>query len=186
MVDAAFRILRKHLNKCGLAWHAKFAFTGRRMKTSFPWKQTLVLFAGVLLAYLAVFNGIEWARHRKGPWKVDFMTDAQGHPSIGVFQEYLKVSAKLHFPEESVGRTNFGTRVAFDRPKHPVPFGKVIYEDLTFLPGVVTFDLFGHEVELLPRVLIINKREISWTEARLELFRTNKLSTAPKPAKGYD
>ena len=155
------------------------------MKTTFPWKATLVLFVAVLLAYLAVFNGIEYSRQRKGPWKVDFLTDAEGRPSIGVFQEHLKLSAWLEFQDERIGRTNFSERVAFDRPKKPVPFGKVIYEDLTFLPGVVTFDLFGHEVELLPRVLIINKKETAWNNV-VTLFATNKPAVPPKPAKGYD
>jgi hypothetical protein len=157
------------------------------VKTSFPWKQALLLFGAVLLAYLAVFNGIEYHRHRKGPWKVDFMTDEAGRASIGVFQEHSKVSARLHFPDVTISRTNFGERVAFDRPKKPVPFGKVIYEDLTFLPGVVTFDFFGHEVELLPRVLIVNKREVDWRSApALELWSTNRPAISPKPAKGYE
>src|SRR5687768_16312690 len=145
-----------HLNKCGLAWHAKFASLAA-MKTSFPWKQTLLLFAGVLLAYLAVFYGIEYQRHRKGPWEVVFVTDAQGRPSIEVLQKSLSISNSITFPEEQVGLVSLSTRSLFTRPKKNVPFGKVIYEDLTFLPGVVTFDLFGHEIELLPRVLIINK-----------------------------
>ena len=143
------------------------------------------MFAVVLLAYLAVFHGIEYARNRKGPWKVDFMTDAEGRPAIGVFHEHLKLSAHLAFPDEKVARTNFWERVAFDRPKKPVPFGKIIYEDLTFLPGVVTFDLFGHEVEFLPRVLIVNKREAAWN-GMVSLFATNKPAVPPKPAKGYD
>jgi hypothetical protein len=153
------------------------------VKTTFPWKGALVLFAAVLLAYLAVFNGIEYARLRKGPWKVDFTTDSNGKPSLNIYQDYLKVSTRLEFPDEK--ETNMAERVVFDRPKKPVPFGKVIYEDLTFLPGVVTFDLFGHEVELLPRVLIINKKETAWNTV-VTLLATNKPAVPPKPAKGYD
>jgi hypothetical protein len=64
-----------------------------------------------------------------------------------------------------------------------VIFGRVLYEDLTILPGVVTFDLFGHEIELLPRTLIINKKEIPWkSESVLELWPTNKPVQPPKPA----
>lgn len=157
------------------------------MKTSFPWKQTLVLFGAVLLAYLAVFYGIEWARHRKGPWKVDFLTDEKGRPLVAVFQNHLDISTRLYFPDVTIGRTNLSERVMFDRPKKPVPFGKVIYEDLTFLPGVVTFDLFGHEVELLPRVLIVNKREVAWASVpTVELWSTNRPPIPPTPAKGYE
>jgi len=34
--------------------------------------------------------------------------------------------------------------------------------DTTFLPGTVAFQLFGHEIELLPRVLIIDHEEHPW------------------------
>jgi hypothetical protein len=157
------------------------------MKTSFPWKQTLVLFGAVLLAYLAVFNGIEWSRHRKGAWQVEFTAMSEGgHPLLLITQAHYKVFTVIEFPDEKVNIRS--QTVVFDRPKkQKLLFGKVIYEDLTFLPGVVTLDLFGHEVELLPRVLIVNKREFSWGETKqLQLWATNKPSIPPKPAKGYD
>jgi hypothetical protein len=51
----------------------------------------------------------------------------------------------------------------------------------------VTFDLFGHEVELLPRVLIVNKREIKWnSQAKIELWPTNKLPHPPKPRPSWE
>jgi len=31
-----------------------------------------------------------------------------------------------------------------------------------FLPGVVTMNLLGHEIELMPRTLVIDKKEIPW------------------------
>jgi hypothetical protein len=156
------------------------------MKTSFPWKQTLALFAAVLLAYLAVFNGIEWLRQRKGSWQVEFAATPEGRPLVAVTQAYHKISALIEFPDEKVKTS--AKAIAFDRPKKEAPpFGKVLYEDLTFLPGVVTLDLFGHEVELLPRVLIANKKQIPWPNAtHIQLWSTNKPATLPKPAKGYE
>ena len=32
-----------------------------------------------------------------------------------------------------------------------------------FLPGVVTMNLLGHEIELMPRTLVIDKKEIPWS-----------------------
>lgn len=156
------------------------------MKMSFPWKQALLLFAAVLVAYLLVFNSIEWARHRKGPWEVHLATDSQGLPFVEVKQPFLKISGRLEFINERLPVTNLSQWVRFDRPKKPVPFGKVIYEDLTSLPGVVTFDFFGHELEFLPRVMIVNKVEVPWDAARTQLSNTNKPPVPPKPAKGYD
>src|SRR5258707_5489293 len=44
-----------------------------------------------------------------------------------------------------------------------VPFGKCIFMDMTFLPGTLTFQCFGHEIELLPRVLMIDHEEHQWS-----------------------
>ena len=56
---------------------------------------------------------------------------------------------------------------------YAMPFGRLFHADLTYLPGVVTFDLFAndsnathqgrrHEVELLPRGLVVNRTEYPW------------------------
>jgi hypothetical protein len=37
-----------------------------------------------------------------------------------------------------------------------------VFLDTTFLPGTVALSLFGHEVQLLPRVLTIDKVEKAW------------------------
>jgi len=51
-----------------------------------------------------------------------------------------------------------------------LPFGKCIFMDTTFLPGSVTFGLFGHTVELLPRTLIIDNQEQPWrSNLRIEV-----------------
>jgi hypothetical protein len=30
-------------------------------------------------------------------------------------------------------------------------------------PGVVTMNLLGHEIELMPRTLVIDKKEVPWS-----------------------
>jgi len=154
------------------------------MKGPITPKRIAIWFFVVLGLYLVVFYGFEFWRHRKGGWEVDFVTDAKGNPSVVIFQPRLAISSiEILFPGEKVDATNLSKRVSFDRPFNKVLFGRVLYEHLTVLPGVVTFDLFGHEIELLPRTLIINKKEIPWkSESVIELSPTNKLATAPKPA----
>jgi hypothetical protein len=43
-----------------------------------------------------------------------------------------------------------------------VPFGSVIFFDTTVLPGTVTMRLFGHEIEFIPRTLIIDHTPYGW------------------------
>ena len=156
------------------------------MKSGITPKSLALLFPIVLVAYLGVFFGLEHLRHRKGAWQVDFNRNEQGEPMVIIRQPSLGVhEVKLVFRGEQT--TNQSGHVSFDRVQQPVPFGTVIYEDLTFLPGVVTFDFFGHEVEFLPRVLIVNKREVPWKSGSvIELSATNKPPTPPRPAKGYE
>jgi len=154
------------------------------MNSGFSPKPLVALFCIVAFLYFVAFYGLEYARQRKGPWEVAFQTDARGNPTLAITQPALGLrDVKIVFHEEKA--TNSIARVAFDRPLRPLPFGKVIYEDLTFLPGVVTFDLFGHEIELLPRILIANKKEMRWSSGvTLDLWPTNKPAEPPKRPRG--
>ena len=81
--------------------------------------------------------------------------------------------------------TNLAGIVRFDGVEKNAIFGEVIYEDLTFLPGVITFNLFGHEIELMPRVLVANRREVLWQKGGvIDLWPTNKPAVPLTPPKG--
>src|SRR4051794_4098318 len=106
-----------------------------------------LLFLGLVLVvfYFAAFHGIEWSNHRKGPWEIAFTVDGEGNPSLVIYEPKLNISSvEILFPGEREPRTNFLERVAFDHPQKPIPFGKVLYEDLTAFPGVITLEIFGH------------------------------------------
>jgi hypothetical protein len=153
------------------------------MQSGFTARSIALLFLVVLTLYAVVFSALEKARQRKGPWEVGFQTNTQGDPMLLVSQAKLglrEVRIIVHGENPSTATG----RVVFDRVKQPVPFGSVIYEDLTFLPGVVTFDLFGHEIELLPRALIANKQLVSWQSGMtMDLWPTNKPAEPPHPPK---
>ena len=153
--------------------------TGSMKSDRFP--RTFIGAAFVIAGlYFAVFYGIEGCRRSSGPWRVTFTTNEAG-PVIEVAQPKLNRSAVLKFPGETVGATNYPVTVEFDRPRKAAVFGRVIYEDLMQLPGVVTLDLFGHEVELMRRTLIVNRRSIPWTPPPVvELWPTNKPATPIK------
>ena len=154
------------------------------MKAAITPKSIAAWFFVVVALYLCVFYSIEYWRQRKGGWEVDFVTDASANPSVVVYQPRLNISSvELLFPGEKLTTSNFSQRISFDRPLKKVPFGRVLYEDLTVLPGVITFDLFGHEIELMPRTLVLNKKEVPWkSESVIELRATNKLSQPLQPA----
>ncbi len=129
-------------------------------------KHGLIAFAGALVLYIVSFAWIEHRREFKGPWEVTFQTDATGTPTLLVNEPVLKISQKIVFPHENVARTNLSQTVRFDQPVTEIPFGQMLFQDPTFLPGTVTANFFRHEIELLPRVLIIDKKEYPWQTGR--------------------
>jgi hypothetical protein len=122
--------------------------------------------AGLLLAlaiYGLSFYAIEHLRTRKGGWQITFKTNAAGVPQLQIAQPYLGISnLSVAFPEQHLAQTNLSTTVRFDQPITSVPFGKVVYLDTTFLPGSIVLDLFGHQLQLLPRTLKVDRKDIPW------------------------
>jgi hypothetical protein len=146
------------------------------MTPGIKWKSILVAFAIVAVLYFGAFYGMEYWKQRKGPWEVSFNVDGEGNPALVIYQPKLNISSvEVLFPGEKVGATNLNERIAFDALDKKLPFGKLIYQDLTALPGVVTLEIFGHVVELFPRALLADKKEYPWkSEATIELSITNK------------
>ncbi|MEP6662646.1 MAG: hypothetical protein ABJC04_03180 [Verrucomicrobiota bacterium] len=126
-------------------------------------KSLIALFASVLAIYFVVFGLIQHQRTFRGPWNVTFSTDAEGIPKLLVEHIHLQISEQIFFPEMKMDVTNLSQKMVFDDPtKTNAPFGEIVFQDLTFLPGTVTFNFSGHEVELLPRRLSVDKKEYLW------------------------
>jgi hypothetical protein len=112
--------------------------------------------------YVAGFSWMEHLRLGKGPWEVTFRADAAGRPSLWIVQTNLGIGEAVWFSPPAAGVSNLCRVVRFVQGTTELPFGEMIYQDPTFLPGTVTMRLFGHRIELLPRVLSIDKKEYPW------------------------
>ncbi len=153
------------------------------MKPDGVLRHIILAFALALIGYAAFYWGIEYRRTRQGPWQVTFTQSASGSPAIVIAQSRLGITnVQIVFSAESYTATNASGASAAEPPQphnpqspvtplafgqarsvpYVVPFGECVFQDTTFLPGTVTFRLFGHEIELLPRVLIIDHREHTW------------------------
>jgi len=147
-------------------------------------KILLTGFFSALVLYIITFALLQNCRTTKGPWRVVFLTDNTGTPGLLVTQPKLKISKRIMFSNEKLPRNNTVHAVVFDDPtKTNVPFGKVIFQDLTFLPGTVTLDMFGHELEFLPRVLTVDKHEHAWQDKEVVLVRGPGTAKAPQKKK---
>jgi hypothetical protein len=150
------------------------------------WKSAALTFVIALVFYLLAWSWITRRQTGQGPWRVAFGTNAAGVPQLVIAQNSLGLSnITVRFAGESLGTNGTGT-VAFGKPKMPVPFGRLAYDDLMFQPGSVALDCFGHVIELLPRNLGLNGESKPWRSGdEFTLGLTNKLSAeARKKFKG--
>jgi hypothetical protein len=150
-------------------------------------KQAAAVFAIALAVYFLGYNVIEHRRTRNGPWQVAFTNDSSGAPAISINQTKLAITnvVIVFRGQTMVPLSNAAAPTAFTQPK-PVPFdvplGKCVFMDTTSLPGTLVFELFGHEIQLLPRVLTIDKTEHPWESgARLSLSQAPDLSIPKRP-----
>lgn len=129
-------------------------------------KHTLVAFGIALLVYVTFYNTIEHRRTRAGPWQVTFTHDTASARAIIINQPALGITnVQISFVGESNSLAETARTLQFGEARavpFEVPFGKCVFLDTTFLPGTVALNLFGHEVQLLPRVLTIDHVERAW------------------------
>ena len=134
-----------------------------------------------LLVYALVFYWVENRRQKNGPWEVIFTREGDSpalvinHPGSGltnvtlVFAEANAVIA----PPQTI-RFPHGQVAPFD-----LPFGKCVFLDTLFLPGTVACELFGHEIQILPRTLTIDRIERPWRPGEKILLTNRPPATLP-------
>ena len=133
------------------------------MKLPAPFKHTVLAFLIAVVLYTISYRAIEHRRTRDGAWQVAF-TNESLVPTLVINEPGLRIShLKITFPGNQATATN--AILVFAQPQtvpFDVPFGQCLFEDTTFQPGTIVLKLFGHEIQLLPRVLTIDKLEYPW------------------------
>ena len=153
------------------------------MKSEGIGRHLAVTFVIALVLYVSFYS---WDRHlrlRKGPWEVTFVSDGKGAPAIVINEPKLNLAnVRIELTGEQISTVN--STVVFTEPAMRLPFGQLLFDDLMYHPGTVTLNLHGHEIELLPRTMIINKREVPWQSgAVIQLKPEQKVPPPPEPKK---
>lgn len=143
-------------------------------KDSFA-RHAAIAFACALVVYAIFFAIDTHLRTRKGPWEVNFTATTNNEPVLVINHAKLGIeNVRIHLQGETA--TNKGPFTFASAARLNIPYGRVRFHDLTYLPGTVTLDLFGHEVEFLPRALFLNTKEIRWqNNTTFTLAPTNKI-----------
>jgi hypothetical protein len=137
------------------------------MKSDNLLRHLAIPFGIALVVYAISYTWIEHRRTYKGPWEVTFTNDVSGAAALVINQPSLAITnLQITFPGE-LARTN--ASLSFSTPHqvpYDLPYGKMVFMDTTFLPGTIVIDLFGHEVQLIPRVLTIDKTDYPWASGK--------------------
>jgi hypothetical protein len=136
------------------------------MKSTGLIKHVTIAFIAALVLYAISYTWIEHRRNRAGPWEATFTRDSAGNPTLIINQPSLAITnLQISFANEPAPATNFPQTIRFDQPQKvpfDVPLGKCIFMDTTFLPGTIVFSMYGHEIQLILRVLTVDGKEIAW------------------------
>jgi hypothetical protein len=158
------------------------------MKTDGLLKHIGPVFLVALILYVVAYSGIEHRRTRKGPWVVTFTTNGDNEASLIIDQSVLGLSNVFIVFSGTRPPTNVsGAVLRFDQPRpvpYDVPFGRCLFMDTTFLPGTIVLNMFGHEIQLIPRVLTVDRKEYPWPTNRTFMIesKTNDVEhAAPTP-----
>ena len=129
-------------------------------------KHFAIAFGLAVLCYVSFFSCDSYLRTNKGPWELTFKAEQDGTPNLVINQPSLGITnVTLRVIGESVLQSV--ETVKFTGPGIEVPFGEVVFFDTTYLPGTLTLDLFGHEVEMMGRTLVLNFKEKAWESGKV-------------------
>ena len=118
-----------------------------------------------VMGYLFFYSCDARLRTGKGPWEVTFSRGNDGTPLLRIDQPALRISnVVVRFPGESVTDSNvvLPATVRFDAPERAVPFGTLAFHDLMYQPGTLVLHCFGHEVQMIPSKLYLNRQGHPW------------------------
>src|ERR1700722_4816288 len=151
------------------------------MPSRSPIKHFALAFVIALILYLIAYHAIEHRRTRNGPWQVTF-TNQSGSPALVINEPQLNLAnIAISFPGQSNSFTN--QTISFNPPQEvpfALPFGQCVFEDTTFQPGTIVIVAFGHEIQLLPRTLTLDRREQPWiSNHTLELTNRSVFTNSP-------
>ncbi len=153
--------------------------------SSSTWKHFAIPAVAALVGYFVLYAIDSHLRTRRGPWEVEFHAEPDGTPAVTIRQRSLQISnVTVRFVGESVPEhvDSLPQTIAFAAPAMLVPFGKAAFDDLMYLPGTVVLHCFGHEVQMLPRALFLNRKEHAWrSDTEFDLTPEQKLPTLDPP-----
>jgi hypothetical protein len=164
----------------GISFAKKEIQTAMKSKSS-PWKMILLVGLVTLVGYVMVFSWVENRRRKNGPWEFIF-TQSDNSPALLVNHAKLGLTNIMIVFRDAIAPTNEPQTIQFKHGQvapFDLPFGKCVFLDTLFLPGSVTCEMFGHEIQFLPRTMTIDRVERPWQTGEKILLTNQPSATLP-------
>jgi hypothetical protein len=147
---------------------------------SSPWKTFLLIALAILVGYISIFYLVENSRRKSGPWELTF-TQVNNSPALLVTHAKLGLTnVTIVFPDAVA--TNAQQTIRFEHGRvapFDLPFGKCVFLDTLYLPGSMAMELFGHQIQLMPRTMLIDRVEHAWLSGEKILLTNRPPATLP-------
>ena len=145
-------------------------------KSSNPARHFILAFIIAAVGYFALYQLDSYLRLHRGAWQVTFAREASGAPSLTINEPKLGIAnVRIVLAGETVPAEKLPVTVVCDQPFLSLPFGELAFHDVTYLPGTIVLNAFGHGIQLIPHALTIDRSEVAW-----ESGKTYQLEAANK------
>jgi len=148
---------------------------------SSPGKTFLIIGLVTLIAYFTIFSWVESRRRKNGPWEITF-TQIDDSPALLVNHLKLGLTNVVVIFLQATVTNQQPTIIQFEHGQvapFTLPYGKCVFLDTLFLPGTVTCEMFGHEIQILPRTMTIDHVEHPWQPGEKILLTNRPSATLP-------
>lgn len=148
---------------------------------SSPWKMFVTVGVVTLIGYVIVFSWVENHRRKDGPWEITF-AEADSSPVLRINHPRSGLTNISIVFAGAVVPTNLPQTVSFPHGRvapFDLPFGRCVFLDSLYLPGSVTVQAFGHEIQMMPRTLMIDRVERAWQPGEKILLTNRPSVTLP-------
>jgi hypothetical protein len=140
-----------------------------------------------LVGYVLMYGCDRHLRVRHGPWQVTFNRAPDGTPTVRIDQSGLGISnVVVRFEGEVLPplQPPLPAQVRFDDPDRGLPFGILAFHDLMYQPGTVVLHCFGHEVQMLPKAIYLDRESRPWKSGESHVMSATNKPASLSPPKG--
>jgi hypothetical protein len=128
-------------------------------------RNVLVLCVGAIAVLLvaSMFSQVWRNTSDSDKWQLCLLKSPRGAIDIAINQPRLRIKDATLRTSVPWNEGTVATCSVVDQKRQP-PFGTIVFSDFTALPGRLKLRVVDHVVDIMPRAIIVDGKEIAWQE----------------------